>query len=210
MNRVLLATLLALAGCGGDAENTADQPDQLPMVDEESPIDTPTRELPPFPAYPPTRGGHLAALGVGDATFDKTWPARALRCTAPSMLFVVAEDEESGGSVLLELPPDGPLVGEYPVMFAEAGRVPDPPAAQLGFQFFDETGASAYQAADGTVEVYGFEQRVSGRFQIEVRHIVTEERLRVSGNFHNVDIEEPPPDWCLRAGEGRDSLVGDN
>lgn len=201
---LLLGGSLAVA-CGGGGEEVAETADTLDFDPEDTVLTVQDTVLPPMPDYPGQRGGYLVAHAVGATDFELAWPARAGRCSEPAMLLVIAELERSGASVLLELP-DGDALVEYPVKLATDSGAPEPPAAQLGFQFFEDV-PSAYQAAEGTVEVYGIASGVSGRFAITIRHIVNQELARVAGVFHNVDIEDLPPDWCDRARAARDSLA---
>ncbi|MCH7875436.1 MAG: hypothetical protein IH965_09095 [Gemmatimonadetes bacterium] len=164
----------------------------------------PDSALPEMPDYPEPRRGHLVARAVGAADFAMAWRARAGRCTDPPVLLVLAEAERSGASILLELPRSDDLRGEYPVAPAGDAGPPDPPAARLGFQFFDDA-PTAYQGADGVVEIYGFASHVSGRFTATIRHVVSHEGARVAGVFHAVDIERLPEELCERR-EVLDSL----
>jgi hypothetical protein len=163
--------------------------------------------LPTMPQIPRGRRGYLAATAVGALDFTKEWKARAGRCAQPAMILVIAEEDSSGASVLLNLPPSGDLLGTYPVKLADSTGVPAPPAAQLGFQFFQRTGASAYQAAAGNVELTALDaRRASGRFEVTVRHITSNERARIAGVFDGVDVEPLPLDWCARADSAQGAL----
>ncbi len=202
------ALALLVVACGGEQSEQA----TVAMVEDsiEAAIaaanDT---TLPPMPGLPGRRGSQMAVRAVGTLDFEKTWPARAGRCARPAMIVVVAEEPGSGGSVLLQLPDSGPLTGAYPVKLADSSGVPEAPAAQLGFQFFQERSSDAYQAAEGSVELYALDElRVSGQFTATVRHIVNERRARVAGVFHNVAVEALPPDWCEQAQAAQDSLKG--
>ena len=124
------------------------------------------------------------------------------------MILVLGEEQGSGGSILLQLPTSGSMTGTYPVKVADSTGVPEAPAAQLGFQFFDKTVASAYQAADGAVEISSLDdRRVSGTFRVTVRHILTDQRARIAGAFQSVDVEPLTPSWCGRAQAAQDSLT---
>lgn len=204
--RLLVAALLAAACGGGGADRPQPPADSL---EEEAAAAAPDTVLPDMPAIPERRGGWMTGTAAGALEFEDAWQARAGRCVRPAMLLVLAEDPgRSGGSVLLELPVAGDPVVTYPVRVADSAGVPTPPAAQLGFQFFEGQRADAYQAADGEVRVYALDERhVSGEFQVTVRHITTEARARIAGVFHNVDVEPLPPDWCERAQSAQDSLA---
>jgi hypothetical protein len=164
--------------------------------------------LPPMPGIPDHERGSLVAVAVG--AFDSTWvwPARAGRCVQPPMVFIIpSELGNSGGTVLLELPP-GNFSVEYPVRFADSTGMPEPPAAMLGFQFFDQQRGDAYQALAGTVTVTALDERkVSGHFQVTVRHILTERRARVAGTFSEVPVEPMDPTYCRTMQSAQDSLA---
>jgi hypothetical protein len=206
----LLLVLLSLA-CGDRTPN----PDAavqaaldslaLDSLDEEADAEP---VLPPMPDHPAGRAGQLTVRAVGAFELDRGWPARAGRCVRPAMVLVLAEEPGSGASVLLQLPAAGDLTGFYPVKLADSTGMPAPPASQLGFQFFEANTADAYQAAEGEVEVGELtDRRVSGRFAVTVRHVVTNRTARVAGTFHEVDVEPLPPDWCARAAAAQDSLA---
>jgi hypothetical protein len=207
MRRLTLVLLLLLPACGRRAANEdasamagGEEADTLAAASD--------TVLPAMPAVPSQRRGYFTATAVGALHFDKAWPARAGRCARPPMILVLGDEQGSGGSILLQLPASGSMTGTYPVKVADSTGVPEAPAAQLGFQFFDKTGGSAYQAADGAVEITSLDdRRVSGTFRVTVRHIVTEQRARIAGAFQSVDVEPLTPSWCERAQAEQDSLA---
>ena len=204
--RVFLLILLS-AACADRTPppDAADQAVAGDSLEEESVAEA---ELPPMPDHPGGRAGQLTARAVGAFELDRGWPARAGRCARPPMVLILAEEPGSGASVLLQVPTSGDLTGSYPVKLADSAGVPAPPAAQLGFQFFEANTAEAYQAAEGEVEVRELtDRRVSGRFAVTVRHVVSDKTARVAGTFQQVDVEALPPDWCERAAAAQDSLA---
>lgn len=205
MNRMALVLVMLLAACGrrGAKEAAATGGDQGDTVTVAA--DT---TLPAMPSLPARRKGYFTATAVGAVTFEKAWPARAGRCARPAMILVLGEEEGSGGSILLQLPTSRPLTGTYAVKVADSTGMPEAPAAQLGFQFFDKQGGSAYQAAEGAVEITSLDdRRVSGDFRVTVRHIVTDRRARIAGAFQAVDVEPLTPAWCESAQAAQDSLT---
>jgi hypothetical protein len=150
----------------------------------------------------------LVARAVGALDLNVTWPAWAGRCDRPPMIVVIADDARGGASVLLHLPPGDSLTGSYPISVADSAAPPVPPAAQLGFQFFQTATADAYQSADGIVEISRVSpSRVSGRFAVTIRHLGDQDRARVAGVFAEVPVRALPPDWCERAAAARDSVA---
>jgi hypothetical protein len=207
-----LAAALAwgCAGAGRDAGAPADRvSDADSMSDESAEFATADTVLPPMPDVPDRQAGHVVAVGVGGVEFSQAWPARAGRCARPPMVLVIAEEPgQSGVSVLLELPAAGDLTIDYPVSFADSTGMPQAPAAMLGFQFFDQQRGDAYQAAEGVVTLRELsDRRASGQFQVTVRHIATNQRARVAGVFHQVDVDALEPAYCERMQAAQDSLA---
>jgi len=194
--------IVAFASCSAESPQIVES-DTLTVAD--TAINWRTAELPPYPNYPGRRRGRLSARAVGVTEFDDAWRAQAVRCAARARLLLVAADDEGGVSMLLELPGADSLPGAYPVHAGDPRDAPQPPAADVGFQFFEEFGASAYQASAGTVQVNRLDERVSGSFQLEIEHIQTTERARVSGTFDGVRVDSAAAVRCARAGEDPDS-----
>jgi hypothetical protein len=163
--------------------------------------------LPPMPDVPRRRSGSLVLVAVGALDTTLTWPYKGGRCARPPMLFMLpSELGQSGASVLLELPA-GDFAVDYPIRLADSAGIPEPPAAMVALQFFQEQTADAYQATDGVVTLSHLDEtRASGTFQVTVRHIVTNRLARVAGAFHEVEVEALPPDYCATAQAAQDSL----
>jgi hypothetical protein len=205
-----VALVWGCAGGGRDAGTPADSASGADsMGDEGAEFATEDTVLPPMPDVPGRQGGHVVAVGVGGVEFSETWPARAGRCARPPMVLLIAEEPgQSGISVLLELPASGDLTVDYPVSFADSTGMPQPPAAMIGLQFFDQQRGDAYQAAEGVVTLRELtDRRASGQFQVTVRHIATNQRARVAGTFHQVDVDALEPGYCERMQAAQDSLA---
>jgi hypothetical protein len=179
------------------------------MSDESADFAAVDTVLPPMPDVPDRRAGHVVAVGVGGVEFSEAWPARTGRCARPPMVLIIAEAPgRSGVSVLLELPAAGDPMVEYPVSFADSTGMPDPPAAMVAFQFWDEQRGDAYQAAEGAVTLRELtDRRASGQFQVTVRHIATNQRARVAGVFHQLEVDALVPAYCERLQSAQDSLA---
>jgi hypothetical protein len=168
-------------------------------------------ELPPMPDFPSGRSGQVTARAVGAFALDRGWPAHAGRCARPAMVVIIAQEPGSGVSLLLQLPDADDLTGRYPVRLADSAGMLTPPAAQLGFQFFESGAADAYQAAEGEVDVRELtDRRVSGRFAVTARHIVNNRLANVAGAFQQVEVEALSLDWCADYAAGLDSLARDS
>jgi hypothetical protein len=201
-----LAAMLLLA-CG-TAERTP-QADSTAVASDEDSLDAAVAaELPPMPAYPPAEAGKLVVTMAGAMDLARAWPAKAGRCSQPSMVLLIAEEPGGGASILLELPASGDLTGEYPVRLVDSTGVVQAPASQVGLQFYGTRTADAYQASTGVVEVSDLtDRRLSGRLAVTVRHLATNQLVQVTGAFQRVDIEALPLDWCAQAAASRDSLA---
>jgi hypothetical protein len=209
--RLLVLSTLACLACGsgqrtGDTDSTvAVGAANADSMAEAAAADT---ALPPMPDYPRREPGKVTVAAVGAFELSHSWDARAGRCARPSMVLLIAEEPGSGASVLLDLPASDDLTGTYPVKLADSTGVVEPPAAQVGFQFFDVSKADAYQGSAGDVEVRELtDRRLSGRFAVTLRHIANNRRAQVAGTFEHVDVEPLPIDWCERAAAARDSLA---
>ena len=156
-----------------------------------------------MPAYPLAERGKLAVQSAGPPgteTVARDWVAQAGMCETPPMLQIKADEAGSGGTlVLLALPPN--KVANYPVTLVAEG-LPTPPAAQVGVQVYTRTGSFAYQAQEGSVEVYAFDKTVSGRFAVTLREITSNERIRYAGAFREVPILKLEPSLCAPAAKG--------
>lgn len=204
-----LVFLTCFAVACGSGERAADTDSTATAVNEDSleAAAAAQPELPPMPDYPARESGKLRVAAVGAFALSQSWPARAGRCARPSMVMLIAEEPGSGATILLDLPEREDLTGSYPIKLVDSVGVLEPPASQMGFQFFDSTSADAYQGSSGDVEVRELtDQRVSGQLAVTVRHIRNNRLANVSGTFEHVNVEALPIDWCDRAAAARDSL----
>jgi hypothetical protein len=201
-----LAAILLLACGAGDRAPEADS--SAVAFDEDAADTASVPVLPPMPDHPDQESGRLAVTAVGSLELSRSWPARAGRCANPRMVLVVADEPGSGASIMLELPADGDLTGEYPVRFADSTGTVTAPASQLGVQIFGAGTADAYQGSAGAVDVDELtDERLSGRFAVTLRHLTSNRLAQVAGTFHRVNVEALPIDWCAQAAASRDSLA---
>src|SRR4029079_11576456 len=157
----------------------------------------------PMPHYPEATRGHMTVISAGppgQETISRDWPAEAGMCTTPPMLLIKSEREGIGGTlVLLALPAN--KVTSYPVTTVNRG-LPVPPAAQVGVQLFSQAGSQAFQATEGSAEVYSFGKTVSGRFAVTLREINRNERVQYAGAFREVPVTQLDPKLCAPAAGG--------
>ena len=160
-------------------------------------------ELPPMPRFPEASRGRMAVVSAGPAGADsihREWAADAGWCETPPMLLVKSEQPGEGGTlVLLALPAD--RITSYPVTTVTQG-LPTPPAAQIGVQVYRPTGPLAYQALDGSVDLYAFGPTVSGRFAVTLREINRNEKIRFAGAFKEVPLARLDAAYCTPAASG--------
>jgi len=197
---------IVLLACGtGDRDPQADS--TAVAFDED--VDTASVPvLPPMPGHPDPEAGRLAVTAVGSLELSRSWPARAGRCADPRMVLVVADEPGSGASIMLELPAEGDLTGEYPVRLADSSGTVPAPASQVGVQIFGAGTADAYQGSAGAVEVNELtDQRLSGRLAVTLRHLTSNRLAQMTGTFLRVNVEALPIDWCAQAAASRDSLA---
>jgi len=116
------------------------------------------------------------------------------------MMQVLAQQPGIGVLVLLQMPEPGDRITDYPVMIVERGA-PVPPASQIAVQLFQGGAASAFQAAEGQVSVYGMDERISGRFAVVLREITSNDLQKYAGVFHGVPITAIPEADCMRVKE---------
>jgi hypothetical protein len=197
--RIAVALLLLTIACKGSERSNASQATPAP----DSARATGNAELPPMPRYPEASKGHLAVQSAGAPGLDsirRDWPAEAGWCETPPMLLVKSEQPGQGGTlVLLALPAD--RITTYPVTTVTQG-LPAPPAAQIGVQVYRNTGALAYQALDGNVDLYAFGKAVSGRFAVTLREINRNEKIRFTGAFREIPLSRLDPAFCTPAATG--------
>lgn len=201
MKRVLLLLIVA-AGCG--------KQDAAPSTTTASPADTTqprsaqgSADLPEMPRYPDAGRAHMAVISAGanpGDTISRDWQADAGWCASPPMLLVKSEMPGVGGTlVLLALPED--RITTYPVTIVTEG-LPEPPAAQVGVQVFRSSGPQAYQATEGSVDLYAFGKTVSGRFAVTLREISRNTRIRYAGAFREVPLVQLAESLCAPAASG--------
>lgn len=207
--KYLVLSLLFLAACSTREAPPAEHADVAPEQAEEAAIAVADTVLPPMPDYPARHKGGFAVTSVGALDTALVWPARGGRCQDPSLIVVVAEEEQGvgGASLLVRVPSQDTLAGTYPVVEPDSAEFPEAPAARLGMQFLLIRRADAYQAVDGAVDVTDVDRsHVSGRFAVTLRHIGDEHLSRAAGVFDHVPVQALSPEWCGRVVTGHDSL----
>lgn len=207
-SRLFLAVMVvgALLACG---EVPEERGETSPPVSEEDSVATPDTLV--MPAIPEARHGYLVARGAGAYALDGAWEAWTGTCDDPPMLEVIGRQEGLGVLVLLQLPPAGERVANYPVTLVESGA-PTPPASQIAVQLLEGSTGRAFQGMDGSVDVTRYDDRVSARFAVTLREIATDDEQKYAGIFEGVPLEPLPQEQCAEikaALEAADSAATD-
>ncbi len=187
--QLVTGSLIALAlACGGDDQQTLPPPVE---TGEQSTLSDSIR----MPAFPEARRGFLVTRSAGAYDLSGAWPARAGMCADPAVMQVLAQQPGVGTIVLLRLPDPAQRLTTYPITIVESGT-PSPPAAQMGVQIFQGASAYAFQGLEGQVLLTGISDRVSGRYQVTLREITTNDLAKYSGVFESVMVEQLPTEQC--------------
>jgi len=196
------AAVLAVVSCGGKPER---QVANQEVLASEEPVTVDTVAM---PEYPEGRRGYLVARSAGGYLLDGAWPAQAAICEDPPVLQVLAQQPGFGTLILLQLPPAAERLTEYPIAIVDSG-MPVPPASQIGVQVFQDRNSYAFQGLSGGIELYGFGDRVSGRFAVTLREIQTDNEAKYAGVFEEIPIEPLAEEMCqamMQSFETPDSL----
>lgn len=183
--------LMGLAACGAKEEG-GEQEGDVATLEREGPV---TVDTIPMPDYPEPRRGWLVARSAGAYELSGEWQARAAICDDPAVLEVLADQPGFGTLILLQLPVPDARLTRYPITVVDSGA-PEPPAAQIGVQMFQDRSAHAFQGLSGEVEIYGFAERLSGRYAVVLREIQTDDEVNFAGVFDGIPVEPLPADMC--------------
>lgn len=202
MRRILLLGFL-FAACYGDIDTTPGVGDDAaPATATEAPglvqfVDP--ADLPDMPNYPRAKSGKLQVVSAGATDLASSVEVTASICENPSMLMLSGGGGESWGYLLLlQVPLEGDKEVVYPVAHVDRG-FPVPPASTIAVQRVTAQGAEAYQGLQGFAEITEFSENITGRFEMTVRHINSEEMVQLVGSFKDIEVHEIPPESCLPA-----------
>lgn len=156
-------------------------------------------ELPAMPAYPRAGAGKLAVASAGEVDISTELDAAASLCANPSMLMLQAGSRETWGFlVLLQVPTEGDRETVYPVKHVDTG-FPEAPASAMGVERISGQSGTGFQGLQGFAVVTRFGDRISGRLQMTIRNINTEDLIQLAASFEDVEVHELPPEPCLAA-----------
>ena len=199
----VVLTVMVGASCKGAAPRSAKGPTGAASSSGLTQAPTGPADLPPMPPYPEAVRGRLAVQSAGPPgtqQIARDWVAKAGVCETPPMMQIKGEQPGAGGTLVLLAVPENKITS-YPVTLVAQG-LPTPPAAQVGVQVYTKTGSFAYQAQEGSVDVYAFGKTVSGRFAVTLREINSNARLRYAGAFREVPVVQLDPAFCAPAAAG--------
>ncbi len=182
-----------LLGCGESREE--DREVAPPAVAEED--STAVADSLTMPDLPEARRGFLIARGAGPYELDGDWEAQTGACDEPPLLEVVGRTPGMGVLVLLQLPPAGERVTNYPVTIVEEGA-PAAPASQIAVQLLEGSTGRAFQGLEGSIDVYRFDDRVSGQFAVTLREIASDDLQKYAGVFHEIPVAPLPEEQCAQ------------
>ncbi len=200
MKRITIL-VVAAAACTGqsDADVASTPADSTESVVPDFVTFVDSSELPTMPGYPAARSGMLQVVSAGDTDLSRSIAATASVCTTPSMLILSAGGgDDSWGYILLMQLPESDREVVYPLAHVDRG-FPVPPASAIGVERVSGDAGSAYQGLQGFAEVTDFSETLSGRFQITVRQIITEEYVQLAGSFSDIEIHQRTAEECLPA-----------
>lgn len=190
MRLVPLVMLLAsLAACGG---GRASAPEADAVGDT-----TPAVEGAPDTTYPPPRRGAVIARSASPGPLSGAWRARAGVCSDPPSLQLLGRSDSVDVMILLRLPARGSATGVYAVAAPE-DTTATPRTARLGVQkvmYMD----LAYRSERGTVELNRLDQLASGRFDVVLREVTSQDTVRYLGVFERIRVDSLPASDCQAA-----------
>lgn len=201
--RLMLLLVILFAACSGETDTPLEGVDDpgsandslVPgLVQFVDPAD-----LPEMPNYPRARSGKLQVVSAGPTDLASSVEVTAGICENPSMLMLSGGGGDSWGFLLLlQVPLEGDKEVIYPVAHVDRG-FPVPPASTIAVQRVTARGGDAYQGLQGFVEITEFSGTITGRFEMTVRHIVSEEMVQLVGSFEDIEVHDIPPESCLPA-----------
>jgi hypothetical protein len=147
------------------------------------------------PAAIPSDRARLEAGWTGSDTGKISAAATAEWCDSLRVLEIRALRGDSGLALAL-YPMDSVRPGSYPVLppiRADTSR----PAVALALRWFAETAIEGFRGDSGALVVAAAtSQRITGRFEAQVRSVNDADRLTLRGSFRDVPIVRAKP-GCL-------------
>lgn len=183
------AFVLLLAACGGGRASAPDT---------ESVSDT----IPPTPVAPDTtsprpRRGALIARSGFPSPLTGEWQPKAGVCGGPRSFQLLARGDSVDVLILVRLPAEGPDTGTYMVTGAE-DSTSGPRTARIGVQRLEYVDL-AYRSERGSVELSRLDRLASGRFDVVLREVSSQDSVRYLGAFERVRLDSLPEPQCRAA-----------
>ncbi len=185
--RLVSGSLVVVAlACGGERQSA---PPAVQVQGEPTPGDSIQ-----MPSYPEARRGYLVARSAGAYDLNGQWPARAVVCEDPPVMEILSQQPGVGTIAVLRLPEQAQRLTSYPIAIVDSGT-PVPPAAQMGV-VLQGTSAYAFQGLEGQVQLTSISDRVSGRFQVTLREITSDDLAKYAGVFETVPLVQMSAEQC--------------
>ena len=189
-----VAWLVLLTACGGGRAGAPD----AQAVGDSAPAQAVTP--PPDTTYPPRRRGALIARSAIPSPLSGGWRATAGLCSEPPSLQLLAPGDSVDVIILLRSPAGGWVTGAYAVVAPE-DTTDAPGTARMGVQrvlYVDQ----AYRSERGSVELSRLDRLASGRFDVVLRELSSEDTLRYLGVFDRIRVDSLPAAECQAAARG--------
>lgn len=180
-----LALIAALPACGG---GRASAPEAQAVADT-----TPVAAAPDT-TYRPARRGALIARSALPSPLSDEWQAAAGVCGNPPIFMLLGRGDSVDVLVLLRLQPGDSVTGVYPVAPPE-DTTAALRTARVGVQrmlLVDR----AYRAERGAVEVSRLDRLASGRFDVVLREVTSQDTVRYLGAFEAIQVDSLPAFAC--------------
>jgi hypothetical protein len=189
-----MAWLVLLTACGG---GRAGAPDAQTMIDT-----APVGAVLPVPdtTYPTARRGALLARPALPGPIGGEWVATAGLCPEPPTFHLLAPGDSLDLMIVLRSPSEGWTTGTYLVASPE-DTTDAPGTARIGLQRVSYVDQS-YQGARGQIELSRLDRLVSGRFDVALRDLNSQDTVRYLGVFDRIPVDSLPPAECQAAARG--------
>ncbi|MFQ6045093.1 MAG: hypothetical protein ACE5PT_01870 [Gemmatimonadales bacterium] len=189
---VALAFLFYLSACGSGAEPVGEEPG----IELERELREAAREDSiSVPSYPEARAGRLVMVSDGSLAVEGSWKPTAGLCDEPRSLQLIAQSENFGVIIVVELPDTGAVAGNYAMVSVEEDSVPGI-NARLGIQVLADGGAFAYQVTEGELVIERLDDRVTGRLAGMALEVALGAKVGLAGVFDDIPVTLLPDDQC--------------
>lgn len=185
----LVAFLVLLTACGS---GRASAPDTEAVDDT-----VPPAAVAPDTTYPRPRRGALIARSAFPGPLSGEWQPTAGVCGGLHTLQLLARGDTVDVLVVLQLPAESPATGAYVVRDPEDSTA-GPRTARIGVQRVQYADL-AYRSERGSVELNRLDRLASGRFDVVLREVTSQDTVRYLGVFERIRVDSLPEPACRAA-----------